>query len=141
MFPIDLLKTRMQVIGPNTSSSVATAYSGISQAIISIGKTEGLRNLWRGVGSVVIGAGEPSRPVVQGRARARARAGAHRNQKGPAHAVYFATYEGVKHRLMGQGDKNAHHPLIWAAAGASATIASDALMNPFDGEHNIIACG
>lgn len=27
-----------------------------------------------------------------------------------------------------------HHPVAAALSGASATIASDALMNPFDGE-------
>jgi solute carrier family 25 (mitochondrial iron transporter), member 28/37 len=69
---------------------------------------------------------------------------------GPAHAVYFATYEAVKH-LMGGNQAGVHHPLAagmfcwisrfsrlftntWpATSGACATIASDALMNPFDG--------
>lgn len=71
---------------------------------------------------------------------------------GPAHAVYFATYEAVK-QAMGGNKGTEHHPLaagtfrrcgrklIWrcadavaATSGACATIASDALMNPFDGE-------
>lgn len=71
---------------------------------------------------------------------------------GPAHAVYFATYETVKH-AMGGNDRSVHHPLAagkWsmypsnfyefiayvpsATSGACATIASDGLMNPFDGE-------
>jgi len=51
---------------------------------------------------------------------------------GPAHAVYFATYEAVKH-LMGGNKAGEHHPLAAATSGACATIASDALMNPFDG--------
>lgn len=71
---------------------------------------------------------------------------------GPAHAVYFATYEAVKH-LMGGNQTGTHHPLAagtssfppkeginirahiapLATSGACATIASDALMNPFDG--------
>lgn len=51
---------------------------------------------------------------------------------GPAHAVYFATYEAVKH-LMGGNQAGVHHPLAAATSGACATIASDALMNPFDG--------
>jgi len=51
---------------------------------------------------------------------------------GPAHAVYFATYEAVKH-LMGGNKVGVHHPLAAATSGACATIASDALMNPFDG--------
>lgn len=51
---------------------------------------------------------------------------------GPAHAVYFATYEAVKH-VMGGNKIGEHHPLAAATSGACATIASDALMNPFDG--------
>lgn len=51
---------------------------------------------------------------------------------GPAHAVYFATYEAVKH-AMGGNQAGVQHPLAAFASGASATIASDALMNPFDG--------
>ena len=51
---------------------------------------------------------------------------------GPAHAVYFATYEAVKH-VMGGNRAGVHHPLAAATSGACATIASDALMNPFDG--------
>jgi solute carrier family 25 iron transporter 28/37 len=50
---------------------------------------------------------------------------------GPAHAVYFATYEAVKH-AMGGNQVGVHHPLAAATSGAAATIASDAFMNPFD---------
>lgn len=49
---------------------------------------------------------------------------------GPAHAVYFGVFETVKAKLGGS-DKH-HHPLVSAVAGATATISSDALMNPFD---------
>ena len=52
---------------------------------------------------------------------------------GPAHAVYFGTYEVVKEFAGGNAQDGKHHPLAAAASGASATIASDALMNPFDG--------
>lgn len=104
MYPIDLLKTRMQVVSPSPTA----VYSGISNAMVTITRVEGFRTLWRGVSSVVVGAG-------------------------PAHAVYFATYEAVKHAMGGnEGLKNEHHPLAAAVSGASATIASDALMNPFD---------
>ena len=37
---------------------------------------------------------------------------------GPAHAVYFATYEAVK-QAMGGNDRNSHHPV---AAGKSLTL-------------------
>ncbi|KAI5814867.1 mitochondrial carrier domain-containing protein [Pyronema omphalodes] len=101
MYPIDAIKTRMQIINPSPSA----LYNGIAHAAGQISSTEGIRSLWRGIGSVVLGAG-------------------------PAHAVYFATYEAVKHKLGGNDIE--HNPLATAAAGASATIASDALMNPFD---------
>ena len=68
---------------------------------------------------------------------------------GPAHAVHFGTYEFVK-EFTGGNDAGSNwistgelkfYPLgIFinnflrpATAGAAATIASDALMNPFDG--------
>ncbi|MBE7180758.1 MAG: hypothetical protein INR71_06045 [Terriglobus roseus] len=44
----------MQVVNP---SSATTIYSGISNAMVTIVRAEGLRNLWRGVSSVVLGAG------------------------------------------------------------------------------------
>jgi hypothetical protein len=72
---------------------------------------------------------------------------------GPAHAVYFGTYEVVKDLAGGNAEDGKHHPgaagLLWlqlkaadvdtnflpALSGACATIASDALMNPFDGKN------
>ena len=41
----------------------------------------------------------------------------HNRYAGPAHAVYFATYEAVKH-LMGGNKAGVHHPL---AAGKHST--------------------
>ncbi|WPG98040.1 Hypothetical protein R9X50_00082400 [Acrodontium crateriforme] len=101
MYPIDLLKTRMQVVNPTP----AAIYTGIGNAISTISRAEGYMSLWRGLSSVVVGAG-------------------------PAHAVYFATYEVVK-QAMG-GNAAGHHPVAAATSGACATIASDAFMNPFD---------
>lgn len=101
MFPIDSIKTRMQVF----ATSPAAVYTGIGNAFTRISSTEGMRALWRGVSSVILGAG-------------------------PAHAVHFGTYEAVK-ELAG-GHAAGSQPVITALAGASATIASDALMNPFD---------
>ncbi|KZZ97040.1 mitochondrial RNA splicing protein [Ascosphaera apis ARSEF 7405] len=102
MYPVDLLKTRMQVLNP----SAGGLYSGMSNAVSTISRIEGWRTLWRGVTSVIAGAG-------------------------PAHAVYFATYEFVKEFAGGNVDAG-HHPLAAGLSGACATIASDALMNPFD---------
>ncbi|KAL9102521.1 MAG: hypothetical protein Q9163_002330 [Psora crenata] len=50
--------------------------------------------------------------------------------RGPAHAVYFLTYETVKHATG--GNESGYHLVSGLASGGSATIASDALMNPFD---------
>lgn len=117
---MSLLQTRMQVF---TASPVAV-YSGVGNAFTRISSTEGMRALWRGVSSVVLGAG-------------------------PAHAVHFGTLEAVKELAGGNEAGNqwfAHcasssslyslfltKACFLALAGASATIASDALMNPFDG--------
>ena len=49
---------------------------------------------------------------------------------GPAHALYFSTYEGGKHLLT--GGKNGNFPVEHAAAGAAATVCHDGLMTPFD---------
>ncbi|KAI9755566.1 MAG: Fe(2+) transporter, partial [Lichina confinis] len=92
----------MQVINP----SPAAVYTGMTNAAIRMSTNEGFRSLWRGISSVALGAG-------------------------PAHAVYFATYEAVK-QAMGGNEGNSHHPVAAATSGACATIASDALMNPFD---------
>ncbi|OXV11763.1 hypothetical protein Egran_00474 [Elaphomyces granulatus] len=101
MYPVDLLKTRMQVLHPTGG-----LYTGLTNAISTIYRIEGWRTLWKGVSSVIVGAG-------------------------PAHAVYFGTYELVK-ELAGGNVDNGHHPAVAALSGAAATIASDALMNPFD---------
>ncbi|KAI6120762.1 mitochondrial carrier domain-containing protein [Pisolithus croceorrhizus] len=101
MFPIDSIKTRMQVF----ATSPAAVYTGIGNAFTRISSTEGMRALWRGVSSVILGAG-------------------------PAHAVHFGTYEFVKDFAGGRAGGN--QPLTTAMAGAAATVASDALMNPFD---------
>ncbi|KAF7890662.1 hypothetical protein EAF00_008977 [Botryotinia globosa] len=102
MYPIDAIKTRMQILNPTPSA----VYNGVIQGGYRIATGEGLFSLWRGMSSVIVGAG-------------------------PAHAVYFATYEAVKH-VMGGNQAGVHHPLAAATSGACATIASDALMNPFD---------
>ncbi|KAI5124201.1 hypothetical protein M0805_005051 [Coniferiporia weirii] len=101
MFPVDSIKTRMQVFATNQ----AAIYSGVGNAFSRIASTEGLRALWRGVNSVILGAG-------------------------PAHAVHFGVYEAVKE--MTGGNKGGNQFLSTSIAGAVATVSSDALMNPFD---------
>lgn len=73
MYPVDLLKvcnasfyflvalercadarqTRMQIVNPSPSAM----YSGISNAMVTISRAEGFWSLWRGLSSVVMGAG------------------------------------------------------------------------------------
>lgn len=96
MFPVDAIKTRMQATG---------GYSGVLNAITRISSTEGSVALFKGLNSMVMGAG-------------------------PAHAVYYATYEWIKRYLI--TDHEQFNVLSTATAGAGATIAADALMNPFD---------
>ncbi|KAK7205129.1 mitochondrial carrier domain-containing protein [Myxozyma melibiosi] len=83
-----------------------TSYTGISNAITRISANEGARALWRGITSVALGAG-------------------------PAHAVYFSVYEYTK-QVFGGNEGVGYHPIATSFAGACATTASDALMNPFD---------
>ncbi|KZT65651.1 mitochondrial carrier [Daedalea quercina L-15889] len=103
MFPVDSIKTRMQVF----ATSPSAVYTGIGNAFTRISSTEGARALWRGVSSVIMGAG-------------------------PAHAVHFGAYEAVKELGGGNVASNKNQWIATSLAGASATIASDALMNPFD---------
>jgi solute carrier family 25 (mitochondrial iron transporter), member 28/37 len=62
-------------------ASPAAMYSGVGDAITRISSTEGARSLWRGVSSVIMGAG-------------------------PAHAVHFGVYETVKEFAGGNREGN-----------------------------------
>jgi solute carrier family 25 iron transporter 28/37 len=91
MFPMDSVKTRMQF-----------------SSIISIKtiRLQGLSSLWRGVNSVVVGAG-------------------------PAHALSFATFEKCK-LLFRDPHDTGHQVGADALSGAIATIVHDGVMTPFD---------
>jgi solute carrier family 25 iron transporter 28/37 len=104
MYPFDFIKTRMQVLNPSPQA----VYHGITHALERITSTEGVRAMWRGVSSMIAGAG-------------------------PAHALYFATYEQCK-EAFGGNEGSGHHFIATSTAGACASITSDALMNPFDGK-------
>lgn len=67
----------MQVFAP----SPAAVYTGIGNAFTRISSTEGMRTLWRGVSSVILGAG-------------------------PAHAIHFGTYEAMKELVGGSNAGN-----------------------------------
>ncbi|KAF9418551.1 Fe(2+) transporter, partial [Podila epigama] len=78
MYPIDSIKTRMQILQPTPQA----VYTGVINAVSKISTTEGARTLWRGVNSVILGAG-------------------------PAHALYFGTYEYAKEAFG--GNESGHH--------------------------------
>ncbi|KAI3405282.1 MRS4 [Candida oxycetoniae] len=111
MFPIDSIKTRMQL---NLSGMELS--KGLLTSISKISSTEGFYALWRGVSSVILGAG-------------------------PAHAIYFSVFESTKTFLCNRLTNSPHsnklvtdenRPVIASCAGVAATTASDALMTPFD---------
>ncbi|KIY96601.1 Mitoferrin-1 [Monoraphidium neglectum] len=101
MYPVDTIKTRMQAL----SHPGQRLHTSTIQALRAVLRREGARGLYRGVGAVAGGAG-------------------------PAHALYFATYEAAKSALG--GNAGGHQPLAAAAAGATATLVNDAAMTPFD---------
>jgi hypothetical protein len=84
------IQTRMQVF----ATSPAAMYTGIGNAFTRISSTEGVRVLWRGVSSVIMGAG-------------------------PAHAVHFGTYEAVKELMGGNREGNANQ---WLSARGSINL-------------------
>ena len=146
MFPLDTIKTRMQTASrviPNPAVAAATkaspgggglgrpslgttllappryVSSSMRSAASSLLRAEGVAGLYRGVAAVAVGAG-------------------------PAHAVYFATYEKVKASAMArrkrvsEGDApptvldDVSPEVLYAFAGACATIVCDAVQTPVD---------
>lgn len=88
----------MQVLNPNTT----VAYSGVLRSTYQMASGEGFFSLWRGMSSVIVGAGMVT-DIFNVSIGTNA-------WTGPAHAVYFATYEAVKH-AMGGNQAGVHHPL------------------------------
>lgn len=100
-FPLDSLKTRLQ--NASTSTPSTAPQNTLAQEI----RATGFRRLWRGVWSVVIGAG-------------------------PAHAIYFASYEQTKKMLVRPEQSQQTKSVLLGCSGAIATVLSDAVMTPFD---------
>ena len=93
--------------GTSSTSAALSSSSSLFTHLRHASTTQSLRTLWRGVASVIMGAG-------------------------PAHAMHFGTYEFVKE--VAGGDREGLRGVGGTAlAGAMATTASDAFMNPFDG--------
>lgn len=82
------------------STQPAALYTGVGNAFLKISSTEGIRALWRGVASVIVGAG-------------------------PAHAVYFGTYEAVKEMA---GGNRAGHQFIATCTFCSVGQISEGLV-------------
>ncbi|KAL8129861.1 hypothetical protein V2J09_019016 [Rumex salicifolius] len=76
MFPVDTVKTRMQVLGSCPIKSV-----GVRSAVRSILQTDGPAGFYRGIAAMGLGAG-------------------------PAHAVYFSVYEFCKKSLSRNNPNN-----------------------------------
>lgn len=53
VYPIDAVKTRMQIVNANPTA----VYNGVIQSTYRIASTEGVFSLWRGMSSVIAGAG------------------------------------------------------------------------------------
>uniref|UniRef100_A0A1B6CQ11 Mitoferrin n=1 Tax=Clastoptera arizonana TaxID=38151 RepID=A0A1B6CQ11_9HEMI len=98
MYPLDTAKTRMQ------SFLKTYKYHGILKVIHTMIKEEGVLRPYRGIGTLLIGAG-------------------------PAHAVYFTSYEFVKHKMTNLGINN---QIVYSSAGCVASVIHDAIMTPAD---------
>lgn len=102
MYPLDTIKTRAQALAhPGQQLHRAALMHALKAAF----RHEGWMGLYRGFGAMVGGAG-------------------------PAHALYFASYEAAK-KLYG-ADRPGHQVLTTGAAGATATLLQDAFMTPAD---------
>ncbi|KAL3050324.1 mitoferrin-2 [Trematomus bernacchii] len=101
MFPIDCVKTRMQSLQP----APAARYRNVMDALRRIIATEGVWRPMRGLNATAVGAG-------------------------PAHALYFASYEKLKKTLSDAIHPGANSHLANGTAGCVATVLHDAIMNP-----------
>eukprot|EP01133_Synstelium_polycarpum_P007471 gene7471-8742_t len=108
MYPVDTVKTHIQAYTPLVRPGVnmATHFPGPIQTTREIISRSGVSGLFRGVTAVATGAA-------------------------PAHALHFSIYEFLRHRICG-GDKAHHHPIKTGAAGAFATMVSEAVASPMD---------
>ena len=106
MFPVDTIKTRMQAAAGGGGTYVDAMRSVVRGASGVSRALASVRGLYRGVSAAGLGAG-------------------------PAHAVYFATYEKCK-VAFGGGNVNEHAPLAHAMAGVCATVLADGFQNPVD---------
>ncbi|XP_066986253.1 mitoferrin-1-like isoform X1 [Macrobrachium rosenbergii] len=101
MFPVDSVKTRMQSLAPSPEA----AYRSIREGLVKMVNSEGILRPLGGVNAVILGAG-------------------------PAHALYFSAYEGIKKKFTTNNSIQNH--IVNAGAGCGATLLHDAIMVPAD---------
>lgn len=102
MYPVDIVKTRMQSLRPTTN---AIYNGGIFNAIKSMVRSEGMLAPFRGMSVVATGAG-------------------------PAHALYFSSYEFSKKVLNSKEMVHAH--FVHGISGVVATLLHDGFMTPVE---------
>jgi len=100
--PLDVVKTRMQV---ESSGSSLTHYNGTLDALVKIGKSEGILSLWRGV--------TPALTMAV-----------------PNAVIYFNSYEFMKQKLRENQITHAVvNPLL---AGGTARVIAVSLLSPLE---------
>lgn len=102
MYPLDSVKTRMQSLMPSANGS---CYRGVSEVLSQMVKTEGVLRPMRGISAVVLGAG-------------------------PAHALYFSSYEFLRDSVARHTALNS--TLSSGIAGCVSTLLHDGIMTPTD---------
>uniref|UniRef100_A0A9J7Y7S2 Mitoferrin-1 n=1 Tax=Cyprinus carpio carpio TaxID=630221 RepID=A0A9J7Y7S2_CYPCA len=94
-------ETRMQSLQPDPKAQYRSVYGALKRIVL----TEGLLRPLRGLNITVLGAG-------------------------PAHALYFACYERIKHRLSDVIQNGGNSHIANGVAGSVATVLHDGVMNP-----------
>ncbi|CAL8082385.1 unnamed protein product [Orchesella dallaii] len=102
MYPLDSVKTRMQSLIPTPGVEYRTVMNTLTHMV----RSEGVFRPVRGMSAVIIGAG-------------------------PAHALYFASYEHVKQVMVGKVPSSYNH-FVYGFAGCLATVFHDGVMTPAD---------
>ncbi|PAA49562.1 hypothetical protein BOX15_Mlig034609g4 [Macrostomum lignano] len=100
VYPVDCVKTRLQCLRPLEGAR----YRGLLDGLRTIVVTEGIGRTLRGVGAVVFGAG-------------------------PAHALYFASYEQMKLACARRGFND---QIGYGLSAVGATVLHDSIMTPAD---------
>ncbi|GFU17640.1 mitoferrin-1 [Nephila pilipes] len=102
MYPIDLMKTRMQTLRPYSKANYGSVFKGL----LKIKLEEGGLRLFRGM----------SLPLVASI---------------PAHAIYYSSYEKMK-RVFSGTEFGTENPMAQALAGGIAITNHNIVMNPAD---------